>query len=110
MGKHWTNWDCELCFGPSDIGHINHDDNRIRWNKLLYHYIWDYRNYVTCIGAEPGHVLDVSEQFGYALTITLTGGTAAYNGSTAASSIGIPTGSGITIAYYNLAGINYIIF
>jgi hypothetical protein len=47
---------------------------------------------------------------GYALTITLTGGTAAYNGSTAASSIGIPTGSGITIAYYNLAGINYIIF
>jgi hypothetical protein len=47
---------------------------------------------------------------GAGLTITLTNGTATYNGDTAATSITMPIGSGFTLAYFSASSPNYIVF
>jgi hypothetical protein len=43
------------------------------------------------------------------LTITLTNGTATYNGSASATSITLPVGNGFTLAYSG-SGTGYIVF
>jgi hypothetical protein len=47
---------------------------------------------------------------GAGLTIALTNGTASYNGNGAATSIGMPIGSGFTLVYFSASSPNYIVF